>query len=499
MSATTTLPAALHSAEQVRTIERLAVSRAGLSGDTLMQRAGRFAFETLRARWPRAARLAVVCGPGNNGGDGFVLASLARAQGYDVRVLTLGATRPGSEAERARAAVGREGQAYTPGSLREADVIVDALLGIGVDRELAGDYRVAVDEINASGVPVLALDIPSGLNSDNGRVLGCAVRAQVTACFVALKAGLFTGCGRDHAGEICFDALGVPDDARHDVAAVATRLTEASLRGILKPRARHAHKGDFGRLLVVGGAPGMPGAARLCGEAAARAGAGMVILATHPDHAASINGARPELMAYAVRTTAALTPLLARATVVALGPGLGRDAWGKRLFVAALASRKPLVIDADGLYFFLPSLKRRVQDAVLTPHSGEAARLLGCTVAEIEADRFAAVRALSHRYGAVCVLKGSGTLITAPGQSLYVCDRGNPGMASAGMGDVLTGVIAALRAQGLVALDAARLGVWAHAVAGDAAARSGGEIGVLASDLLPAIRATLNTLAGAND
>jgi NAD(P)H-hydrate epimerase len=184
---------------------------------------------------------------------------------------------------------------------------------------------------------------------------------------------------------------------------------------------------------------------------------------------------------------------------VALGPGLGRDAWGKRLFVAALASRKPLVIDADGLYFFLPSLKRRVQDAVLTPHLGEAARLLGCTVAEIEADRFAAVRALSHRYGAVCVLKGSGTLITAPGQSLYVCDRGNPGMASAGMGDVLTGVIAALRAQGLVALDAARLGVWAHAVAGDAAARSGGEIGVLASDLLPAIRATLNTLAGAND
>jgi NAD(P)H-hydrate epimerase len=466
-----------------------------------MQSAGQFAFEVLRIRWPRAGCIAIVCGPGNNGGDGFVLARLAREQGYDVRVMTLGSTRPGGEADRARTAAeaaGVELRPYAPGMLRGADVIVDALLGTGLERDLAGEYRLAVDEINAARGPVLAMDVPSGLNSDNGRVMGGAVRAQSTACFVGLKAGLFTGAGREHAGEICFHNLDVPAAAFNGLTAVAARITETSLRGLLARRPRHAHKGDFGRVLVVGGAPGMPGAVRLCGEAAARAGAGMVTLATHPDHAAVVNAGRPELMAYAVRTRTAIKPLLARATVVALGPGLGRDAWGKRLFEAVLAARKTLVIDADGLFFFLPSARQRLRDAVLTPHSGEAARLLGGKAEEIEADRFAAVRAVCDRYGGVCVLKGSGTLIAAPEHPIYVCDRGNPGMASGGMGDVLTGVIAALRAQGLSALDAARLGVWTHAVAGDAAAQPGGEIGLLASDLLPGIRAELNRLSHAD-
>lgn len=497
MKLTTTLPEALYNAGQMRAIERQAM-QGGLSGDALMQRAGRFAFEVLRAHWPRAGHIAIVCGPGNNGGDGYVLARLAREQGYDVRVLTVGATRPGGEADRARisaAAAGVAGQPYVTGSLNGADVIVDALLGTGLERDLVGGYRRAVDDINAARCPVLSLDVPSGLDSDNGRVMGGAVRAQVTTCFVGLKAGLFTGAGREHAGEIYFHTLDVPAAAYNGLTPLATRITEASLRRLLTRRPRHAHKGDFGRLLVVGGAPGMPGAVRLCGEAAARAGAGMVTLATHPDHATVVNAARPELMAYPVRTQAALKPLLARATVVALGPGLGRDAWGKRLFETVLASGKPLVIDADGLFFFLPAARQRLLDAVLTPHSGEAARLFGCQVEDIEADRFAAVRAIGDKYNSVCVLKGSGTLITAPQHPVYVCDRGNPGMACGGMGDVLTGVIAALRAQGLSALDAARLGVWAHAVAGDAAVQQGGEIGLLASDLLPGIRAELNRMS----
>jgi NAD(P)H-hydrate epimerase len=501
MKLTTTLPESLYSADQIRVIERQAIGRGGITGDILMQRAGAFALEVLRARWPRAARVAIVCGPGNNGGDGFVLARLARDQGYDVRVLTVGSTRPGSEAERARAAAlaaGVECLPYAPGLLQEAGVIVDALLGTGVERDLAGEYRLAVADINAARGGVLALDVPSGLNADTGRVMGDAVRAQVTACFVGLKAGLFTGAGREHAGEICFNDLDIPGAAVNAIAPAATRITENSLRGLPARRARHAHKGDFGRLLVVGGAPGMPGAVRMCGEAAARAGAGMVILATHPDHASVVNAGRPELMTYGVRTRAALKPLLARATVVALGPGLGRDAWGKRLFDAVLAAKKPLVIDADGLYFFLPATRRHASDAVLTPHAGEAARLLGCTIGDVEADRYAAVHAIAVRYGAVCVLKGAGTLIAAPEHPVYVCDRGNPGMASAGMGDVLTGVIAALRAQGLSAPDAARLGVWAHAVAGDAQAERGGEIGLLASDLLPGIRAELNRLSHEN-
>lgn len=497
MKLTTTLPEALYNAERIRAIERQAM-QGGLSGDTLMQRAGRFAFEVLRAYWPRAGHIAIVCGPGNNGGDGFVLARLVREQGYDVHVMTVGSTRPGGEADRARtaaAAAGVAAQPYASGSLRGADVIVDALLGTGLERDLAGEYRHVVEEINDTRRPVLALDVPSGLNSDNGRVMGSAVRAQATACFVGLKTGLFTGAGREHAGEICFHDLDIPATAFSGIAPVATRITESSLRGLLTRRPRNAHKGDFGRLLVVGGAPGMPGAVRMCGEAAARAGAGMVTLATHPDHAAVVNAGRPELMAYGIRTRVALKPLLARATVIALGPGLGRDSWGKRLFEAVLASKKALVIDADGLFFFLPAARQRPRDAVLTPHSGEAARLLGCKIDDIEADRFAAVRAIGNKYNSVCVLKGSGTLITAPGHPVYVCDRGNPGMASGGMGDVLTGVIAALRAQGLSALDAARLGVWAHAVAADTVAAQGGEIGLLASDLLPGIRVELNRLS----
>jgi NAD(P)H-hydrate epimerase len=498
MKPTMTLPEALYSAEQLRTIEQQASIKGGLSGDTLMQRAGRFALEVLRARWPRAARVAIVCGPGNNGGDGFVLAQLARQQGCDIQVLTVGTTRHGGEAERALAAAVAAGvscRPYTSGTLQGTDVIVDALLGTGLERDLAGEYRLVVRDINAAHRAVLALDVPSGLNSDNGRVMGDAVCANVTVCFVGLKAGLFTGAGRNHAGEICFHDLDIPANVFNGITPEARRITETSLRGLLTRRPRNAHKGDFGRLLVVGGAPGMPGAVRMCGEAAARAGAGMVTLATHPDHAAVVNAGRPELMAYGVRTRVQLKPLLARATVVALGPGLGRDAWGKRLFEAVLASKKKLVIDADGLYFFLPAVHQRLRDAVLTPHAGEAARLLGVGVEEIEADRFAAVRALCRRFGSVCVLKGAGTLIAAPEHPVYVCDRGNPGMASGGMGDVLTGVIAALCAQGLNALDAARLGVCVHAIAGDAAAEQGGEIGLLACDLLPDIRAELNRLS----
>jgi NAD(P)H-hydrate epimerase len=304
----------------------------------------------------------------------------------------------------------------------------------------------------------------------------------------------------------------VPPSIYEGIVPVAQRLSGETLRGLLPRRARHAHKGDFGRVLVIGGAPGMPGAARLCGAAAYRSGAGMVTLATHPQHAAAINVTRPELMVYGVRSAAVLKPQLERATVIALGPGLGRGAWGKQLFTAALAARRPLVIDADGLYFFLAHLRKQRADWVLTPHAGEAARLLGCTAEEIERDRFAAVRAITEKFGGVCVLKGAGTLIAAhdsrggggrvasgtatEGDSVvYLCDRGNPGMASGGMGDVLTGVVAALRAQSLSALDAARLGVWVHATAGDAAARSDGEVGLVASDVLARLRAELNRLA----
>lgn len=487
------LPLALYSAAQSRALDESALAALGLAGNALMERAGEAAFAVLRRRWPRARRLAIVCGPGNNGGDGYVLARLARAAGRTATVMIVeGAPAPRGDAATADAAFAATGGTTQPVSqsgLREADVIVDAIFGTGLERPLTGSWRAAVDAINAAGRPVLALDLPSGVHSDTGRVLGCAVHAQATVAFVGLKLGLFTGAGPAYSGEIVFDDLGVPPPCYAQVTPLAVRITPAALRECLPHRARDAHKGRHGRLLVVGGGTSMGGAPRLAGVAACRAGAGLVRLATHPAHAGAFD-AHPELISHAVPDAAALRGLPA-ADVIAVGPGLGQGRWGQALWAQVRESARPLVVDADALNLLALEPQRR-EDWVLTPHPGEAARLLACAAADVQADRPAAAREVVARYGGVCVLKGAGTLIADAG-GLRVCDRGNPGMATAGTGDVLTGVIAGLRAQGLSACHAAQLGVWVHAAAGDEAARSG-EIGLMASDLFPFIRHWLNRL-----
>ncbi|MGE5240657.1 MAG: NAD(P)H-hydrate dehydratase [Bacteroidota bacterium] len=496
------LPEILYTAAQVRELDRLAIEEHRIPGATLMQRAGAAAFELLRAKWPRARRLAVLCGPGNNGGDGYVIARLAREAGLAPVIVGMGeADKMKGDAAAARKACEAAGvvvQDFGNGLLAGNDVIVDALLGTGLEREVNGEWRAAIEAINHSRLPVLAVDIPSGLHADTGRVMGVAVRAHATMSFIGLKLGLFTGVGREQAGEVFFNGLDVPADIYRKAEAAAYRLSEKTLAGLLPPRRRAMHKGDAGHVLVIGGDRGMPGAARMAGEAAYRAGAGLVIVATHPEHAAQISAARPELMTYGVESAADLRPLFAHADVIAIGPGLGGGEWGQALFGAALDTRLPIVVDADALNN-LAADPIMHEGWILTPHPGEAARLLGMTNDEVQADRVAAVREMVASYGGVCVLKGAGTLIA----SLYdgavaVCDRGNPGMASGGMGDVLTGVIAGLRAQGLASADAARLGVWLHAAAGDDAAAAG-EIGLLASDLLPFIRARLNRLVSHGD
>jgi len=505
------LPEALYRAADTRAADQRAASEHGLAGGVLMERAGSAAFALLRERFPRARRVVVVCGPGNNGGDGYVLARLAKEAGLAVTVLspanTAGAlAHPTNASSVSDAATARDAwhkaggtvQPFAVAPLQTCDVIVDALFGTGLERPLEGDWRAAIEAMNASGRPVFAIDIPSGLHADSGRVLGDAVRAALTLSFIGLKAGLFTGLGREHSGLILFDALGVPGAVFAGVAPLARRITQRNLHGLLKPRARHAHKGDAGRVLVVGGQPGMPGAVRLSGEAAYCAGAGLVVLATHPEHAALISAARPELIAYGVNDAPAIQPLLAGAHALAVGPGLGQSAWGRALWQAVLSMDKPLVVDADALNLLATQPSSRA-DWVLTPHPGEAARLLGVSVADIQSDRFVAARAIAQRYGGVCVLKGSGTLIASiQDQPLWLCDRGNPGLASGGTGDVLTGTIAALLAQGLAPLEAARLGVWAHASAGDQLAANG-ERGILASDLLQPLRTILNGIATQND
>jgi NAD(P)H-hydrate epimerase len=492
------LPDALYRAAQVRELDRRAIEQHGIPGATLMQRAGEAAYGVLCMRWPRARKIAVVCGPGNNGGDGYVIARLALGDGRVPVLLHLGEVPAIGDAATMRQACEVAGLKPTPfdaAHLSGCDVIVDALLGTGLEREVSGPWHAAIEAVNNSGVSILAVDIPSGLNADTGRAMGTAVRAHATTSFIGLKPGLFTGDGPNHTGDIFFDDLDVPPAIYKDVVPVARRITPENLHGLLARRARSAHKGNFGHVLVVGGDRGMPGAVRLAGEAALRAGAGLVTLATHTAHSATVNAARPELISFGISGPADLAPLLARARVIAIGPGLQRNGWGGKLFTAALEARRPLVVDADGLYWLAQEPVRR-DDWVLTPHPGEAASLLGSSTDAIQSDRFAAARAIADKFGGVCVLKGAGTVVCSAGSETFdLCDAGNPGMASAGMGDVLTGIIAALLAQGLTPRDATRLGVWLHASAGDEVAEQGGEIGLVASDLFTPLRGLINRLA----
>jgi NAD(P)H-hydrate epimerase len=490
------LPLHLYHAVQVRRLDRVATDELRIPGLTLMERAGAACFAQLRARWPQARRVCVLCGTGNNGGDGYVVARLAHEAGLQVNVMQVGARE--HIAGYAAAALEKLTKAGVPlgavaaATMPLADVIVDALLGTGTKGDATGEWRQAIDAINGAGRPVLAVDIPSGLHADTGRVLGTAVRAKVTVTFLGLKQGLFTGAGPDYTGEVVFDDLGVPPEVYRGVPPSAARLSDALLRTLLKPRARGAHKGDFGHTLVIGGDYGMSGAARLAAEGAARAGAGLVSVATRADHAALLGATRPEIMCHPAERGAYLRPLLANANVVAIGPGLGQSNWGREMLAAALESNLPLVIDADALNLIAQEPARREQ-WVLTPHPGEAARLLGTHAAEVQLDRFAAVRELQQRYGGVVVLKGAGTLVGCGDLSVAVCSAGNPGMASGGVGDVLTGVIAGLVAQGLSLKDAAYAGVHAHAAAADRASARG-ERGMLAGDVLAELRAVVNPL-----
>ncbi len=483
----------LYRAEQVREMDRRALGQAGIAGHELMSRAGAALFAVLRERWPEARRIGVLCGAGNNGGDGWVVARLALAAGLDVTVLALvdPARLQGDAALAARAAA-EAGVRSRPfaGTLPEADVWVDALLGTGLARPVSGAWAEAIGRLNAGGRPVIAVDVPSGLDADTGAIRGAAVRAAVTVSFIGRKFGLYTAAGPECAGERRFDELGVPAGVAAGLAPHGWLAVPGLVARWLPARHRNAHKGDFGHVLVVGGQPGMAGAARLAAAAALRTGAGLVSLATHPAHAAVAAAERPELMARGVGGDAELGPLLARAGVVAVGPGLGQAEWGRHLFEACLASGLPLVVDADGLNL-LAGAPRVCDRWILTPHPGEAARLLDRPVAEVQADRHAAVRELATRYGGVAVLKGAGTLVS-DGETVAVVDRGNPGMGSGGMGDLLTGTVAALLAQGLAAPAAALLGAWLHAEAGDRAAAEGGERGLLASDLLPWLRRLAN-------
>lgn len=505
-----TLPVALHTAAAVRALEARALAMHGVDGAVLMRRAAAAAFAALRAGWPRARDIVVLCGGGNNGGDGWMLAGLAHAAGLSPQVLWT--TPPDAlrgEAAQAAAealAAGVPASAFDapgagPAQPAEADVIVDALLGLGLTQAVRPPIAAAIAAINAAGRPVLALDLPSGLCADSGRVQGDAVHADVTITFIALKAGLRLGAGPDHAGQVRLDTLGIVDDLG---PPAWTLLDAARVRSAIPARRRDAHKGQGGHVFVVGGGPGMPGAARLAGEAALRVGAGRVTVACAADSAVAIAAGRPELMVRglsAAPDAAAqqLRAALAGADVLVVGPGLGRDAWAQAVLGAALDAAKPTVVDADALHL-LHEVGATAQVApprasrIYTPHPGEAAQLLGLTAAAVQADRPAALAALVARLGGVVVLKGAGTLLATSGPVPAVCDRGDPVLAAPGTGDVLAGAIAGLLAQSgdaardasgdaaTVAFEAACAAVWLHARAGERSTNAASR-GVLAGEI----------------
>ena len=488
-----TLP--LYDIDALRALEARAAALQQGDAFALMAHAGLAAWHCVLRHWPRAQRIVVVCGPGNNGGDGYVLALHSRQAGRDVRVLRLPAHGPSTDNARRACteyleAGGRVCEAS--GDMHDAELVVDALLGIGLSRAPEGAVAELIEWINMQPAPVLALDAPSGVDARSGHAYPVATNADCTLQFIAAHLGLRTGAALDCVGELELARLDVPASAFEGIAPAAHAYRTDALAGMLPLRRRDSHKGGHGHVLCIGGDLGSGGAILLASDAALRCGAGLVSVATRGAHVSAALARQPEAMVHGLESVADVELLFARASVVAIGPGLGQGSWGRALLALALTCNKPRVFDADALNLLAEAPQRLNESDVITPHPGEAARLLGIDTANVQRDRFAAAYALCGRYGSQVVLKGAGTVIASPGVTPALVAAGNPGMAVGGMGDLLTGCIAALLAQGLPARDASIAGALLHAAAGDATAREDGERGLRASDLLPWLRRLAN-------
>jgi ADP-dependent NAD(P)H-hydrate dehydratase / NAD(P)H-hydrate epimerase len=518
------LPKALYRGAEVKQLDNLAIHQFNKLGFELMQRAGAVVFQLILERWPHNRFLRIYVGSGNNGGDGFIVAELARNQGINCEVILVGDTERLSKD--AAEAYGKAKQAgakfYSLAEFANAcpeqpkDLVsVDGLLGIGLDRIVEGEYAKAIELINTSQGPVVAIDIPSGLHSDTGIALGCAVNADITVSFIGLKQGMLTAQGRDFCGEIVFSDLDLPEAVYLSEAAPKSSTRRFDINDATRhfmPRARSSHKGSNGHVVIVGGDTGFGGAVIMAGEAALHSGAGLVSVITRSCNRAPALARCPELMVCGTEDSEIQSPsenknwkpveaLLDRASALVLGPGLGKNKWSQQLFAMVLkasrANNIPLVIDADALHLLADrqSMLSSPQSMpwVLTPHPGEAGVLLNVSTADVQQDRFAAVRQLATRYGCTCLLKGSGTLIAESDSSgITLCSEGNPGMGSGGMGDVLSGIIGSFLAQGKDCSTSTKVAVAIHGEAADLAACQFGERGLKATDLLDFVRQLVN-------
>ncbi len=495
---------ALYKAKSVRELDRLAIQQLGVTGIVLMKRAGRAAFDELIAAWGAPSFITVFCGSGNNAGDGYIVAALAAEKGIAVQVVELAAAEKlTDDARLAReysANAGVSFAAFTADIDIAEGVVVDALLGTGFqlceNNPMRQDYAQAIDCINAAALPILSIDLPSGLCSDSGSAADAAVKADISVTFIAAKQGMFSGRGPALCGEVIYHSLDIDEQLFQQLPCSSVLMDLDDLLEQYPHRDADAYKNQFGHAMVIGGDHGYGGAALMAAETALRTGAGLVSVATRPEHVAASLARQPEIMASGIISGQELEPLLDKPTVLVIGPGLGRSPWSEQLLQKAVASGLPMVVDADALNIIAEGRVVPVPDGsrwVMTPHPAEAARLLNISVADVQADRFSAVRALQEKFNAVVLLKGAGTLIaSADSPFINVCPYGNPSMATAGMGDMLSGIIGALLAQGLEPAQATQLGCCLHSAAADMAVAERGARGLAATDIGVYIAAILN-------
>ncbi|PJD95314.1 MAG: bifunctional ADP-dependent NAD(P)H-hydrate dehydratase/NAD(P)H-hydrate epimerase [Legionella sp.] len=484
----------LYRSASLKACEQWAQKKQHISSYQLMIQAGTAVFAYLLEFFPSVRRLAVFCGAGNNGGDGYVVARLAQEHGLDVTVYQCkeeqALPEPARQAALAAQSSGVEFQSADEPIDADIELIVDALLGTGSQGVIYGLIAVAIEQINASDLPVLAIDLPSGLDADTGMVANLCVHATRTLTLLGLKTGLFTMDGPDYCGIVDCHDLGL-QWFLGQMKPEAHQLHQEALPLPLLPRKKNSHKGCYGHILILGGGKGMPGAVALAAKAALYTGAGAVSIATLPEHVAAVVPLVPEAMVWGIEKSEELTALLEKATFCIIGPGLGDSDWAQQLFAVAIGSQLPMLIDASGLRW-LGCYPQTDDNWILTPHPGEAAALLSCPVKDVQSDRYRSAALIQQKYGGVVVLKGAGSIIHTLAKDAWVCTKGNPAMASAGMGDVLSGVIAGLSVQGLSLSDAALLGVWVHALAADILVQQQRRHSLLASDLLKMIPLILN-------
>lgn len=476
----------LYQPESVYRMDKSAVEVDGLSEIELMGRAGARVWREITDRWPGVSTVTIFAGAGNNGGDAFVVAILARQQDVDVQFIVKGDLSRQSETSAHYRnnwqSIGGEIEDWEQQAIK-GEVVVDGLLGIGLTRSLDEDWQLLINEINRSGVPRVAIDIPSGLNGGTGVPQPCAVIADLTVTFIGRKIGHFIADGPDYCGDLIFDDLGVSSVTSNSQTPA---LITIDSNNIVLParRKRNSHKNHFGHILVVGGDRGMSGASSLAAQAALRSGAGMVSVVVHPDCVNNLS-AFPELM---VQSWNELDDKLAQASVVVVGPGLGHSESARKCLDKVSQTDLPMVVDASALTNeFLASIVS--QQVVITPHPGEAAGLLGCSTKEVQIDRLGASERLNQKFSFVSVLKGSGTIIRSDADTPAINIHGNAGMASAGMGDVLSGMIGAFLGQGLDTFDAAKTGVYIHARCAELFAEQLDESGLIAGDMISSIPA----------